>query len=276
MKQHAQVISQRNRSGWDDHKKAAFTQVDLLATMVGVALLAAWFGFSHMGERGRIAGCTRNLRVLGEATQEFANDHGSALPPAGVELLQTTWDMQLSPYLKPSLAKSNSPSDWRPLQQVVAPRFLCPSDPILRGDHPRSYAMSAHNMEPINWPPGPANTTGVGLWWSNDKITALLGDRSNSQNLEALMLVKFSWLPDPANTLLLTEYPYEDNRMGVMHRLTIANTTEQSAGMANMPAQFHHGRFNYLMADGHVESLTPLQTGAPGGDGGIWTIKAGD
>ena len=45
-------------------------------------------------------------------------------------------------------------------------------------------------------------------------------------------------------------------------------------------ANFHNGRFNYLLADGHVETLRPEQTlgtgNNPGRQTGMWTILAGD
>src|SRR4029077_19037693 len=145
--------------------RRAFSQIDLLALIGVLAVLAGWFGFKHGGERGRIARCTANLKDLGDAMHRFAGDHGGALPPAGIEPLQTTWDMQLYSYLKPGQAAGDE------LIASVAPRFFCPSDPIKRGDRPRSYAMSAHSMTPDNWPPGPDNTTGVGLWWTTNRIS---------------------------------------------------------------------------------------------------------
>ena len=39
--------------------------------------------------------------------------------------------------------------------------------------------------------------------------------------------------------------------------------------------RFHLGRLNYLMVDGHVELLSPLQTGSFDGTAGIWTVKKG-
>ena len=39
----------------------------------------------------------------------------------------------------------------------------CPADV---GDRSRTYAMPQHDMSSANWPPGPENRTGVGLWWS--------------------------------------------------------------------------------------------------------------
>ena len=252
--------------------RAAFTRADLLAVIVIIGLSGAWFAVSRTGEAGRIAQCTRNLKVLGEAMQEFAYDHGG-LPPAGVDSPQITWDSQLAPYLESSSGKSKSSTEGH-LSPAVASRFSCPSDPFLRGATHRSYAMSFNDMQPANWPPGPESMTGVGLWWDSDSEVSLLGHATT--NLDELSLVKLSWMPDPANTLLLTEFLQSNNRIGHVDFVRVGNPSEQASGLSAGSPIIHHDRFNYLMADGHVELLTPLQTGGIGGTSGIWTIKKVD
>jgi prepilin-type processing-associated H-X9-DG protein len=134
--------------------------------------------------------------------------------------------------------------------------------------------MSSHNMAAENWPPGPENTTGVGLWWDSYGMDSLLGHEP--QNLDELALVKLSWFQDPANTLLLTEYPLANNRLGHVDDVRVGSPGDQASGLLVGLPKIHYGRFNYLMADGHVELLTGLQTGGIGGSSGIWSIKKGD
>jgi prepilin-type processing-associated H-X9-DG protein len=266
-------------------RKGAFTRVDLLAMIAAVVAITTCIGFNRFGERGRIACCTRNLQVLGEAMQNFANDHGSALPPAGVEQLKSSWDTELEHYLQPAkTVPTNAMSPGAMKQMGIAPKstvsisapiFACPSD-LVKRDHPRSYTMSTHDMQPYNWPPGPDNTTGVGLAFNKNNITNILGKEAVQKKLsiDDLALVKLSWLPDPANTLWLTELISPENALG--HRITVGNTEEQIKPFNGDTSHFHNGRFNYLLADGHVESLTLFQAGLGGGAAGIWTIKAGD
>ena len=260
----------------------AFTRVDMLAVIVSLIVLAGWFGFNHSGERGRMARCSRNLQVLGEAMHSFANDHRGGLPPAGVEDPQTTWDQELLPYLAPQTGKSNPPLVGRNMLKAVAPRFFCPSDPIQRGERPRSYAMSAHDMKPENWPPGPDNTTGVGLWWSKEGIQNLLGKEIAEQagkNSDALAAVKLSFISDPAGTLLLTELAHRDNRLASVMQVRLSSVDDQLAAFRGDLSHFHGGQFNYLMVDGHVESLSPfqpLQAVKIGGSAGIWSINKGN
>jgi prepilin-type processing-associated H-X9-DG protein len=258
----------------------AFTRIDLVASIAGLLLLTACLGFTHWGERGRIAHCARNMRVLGEAMQSFASDHGGALPPARVDQLGTTWDTELLPYLvsasiKKELAGANSAGAIRELESAdhsLAAHFICPSDTVMRNG-PRTYAMPAHDLLNENWQPGPDNTTGVGLSFDKTSITTILGKDAAQKklDLDAFALVKLSWISDPANTLLLTELPSADNRAGLGARATV--TAQDQLNLPNGLPQFHNGFFHYLMVDGHVELLIPFQTGSWDGSAGIWSIK---
>ena len=141
-----------------------FARPDLAAT-VGVAIiLLLFFGAGRVGERGRTARCAANLAALGRATQSFADDHEDALPPAAIEPGSVAWDAQVAPYLPPNRVKKG-----------MGPSFQCPSDPLADA-RARSYAMSAHDMQPENWPPGPDNVTGVGLVWNKESMDRLLDE----------------------------------------------------------------------------------------------------
>lgn len=250
----------------------AFTRLDLMVCVFAAFMLAGWFGSGHLGERGRIARCANNLAFLGQLTQEYANDHVGSLPPASIESKQLAWDMQIAPYLAPGQVKNG-----------IDPFFLCPSDHLSR-PRPRSYAMSAHDMARENWPPGSDNDTGVGLVWNNDGIKRLLGEgavTNATANIDSLAMVKLSSIPAPADALLYTDFIHRDNNLKGVKRAVVPSPGEQLESFKGDGTQFHRGRFNYLMVDGHVELLSPLQTGSSGGydageHHGIWTIKAGD
>ena len=244
---------------------AGFSRLDLLVSVAGVLLLAGWLGLNLTGERARTAKCLHNLKFLGQLTQDYANDNGGSLPPASIQQPMIAWDMQIAAYIHPNQVKSG-----------IDPFFVCPSDHLAR-PRPRSYAMTAHDMTSANWPPGPGNVTGVGLSWDNDNIKQWLGNKALESvakgNSDSLALVRLSWLPVPADTVVLTEWIDPDNNLKGIRQATVSSPEEQSAALANAAASFHHGKFNYLMADGHVESLSLLQTGTLDGSGGIWTIS---
>lgn len=263
--------------------KQAFTRLDLCCVIFSTAILLGFLLFNFTGERGRIFQCTRNLKRLGDAMQDFAADHNDSLPPAGVQEEQITWDMLITPYLRPDLVISNSAYAKRLLKMAVAPYFICPSDKLVRAD-PRTYVMSGNDMEPENWPPGVDSATGVGLVWNKQRVENLLGKDALDQaktNVTALALVKRSSIPDPANTLLLTEIVRSDGQIGNIPTAIVSDARIQVEMFKGDSFRFHHGRFNYLMADGHAELLSPFRAGNAGAfdadrQSGIWTIKKED
>ena len=267
------------RGSW----QRAFTRLDLCSVCAALVMLLGLAGLNFTGEGGRVTRCAWNLKRLGRAVTDYAGDHDGGLPPASIEPSQATWDSLITPYLCPELAATKSAYTRRVLQDAVALRLLCPSDSLAR-ESPRTYAMSGHDMRPENWPPGPDNATGVGLAWSQQRVETWLGSGALEQaktNSQMLALVKLSWLPDPAGTLLLTEVVRSDNTLGNPATAAVGGARRQLELFTGDQRRFHHGCFNYLMADGHVELLSPFQPGMAGGykadrPAGIWTIKAGD
>ena len=194
-------LSEKRRSpAWRKRLRDGFSQVDLLASILGLVLLCFWFGWTHLGERGRIARCAGNLAMLGRAAQGYANEHENMLPAADIWLQKASisWDSKLFPYVEPGLAKTSNDKLFAKGEKF----FFCPSDPAPHSGIPRSYAMAANDMSLDHWPPGSGSATGVGLWWDGSTTPPLLGEDAKNHP-ETLPSVKFSDLPAPADTLLL-------------------------------------------------------------------------
>lgn len=251
----------------------AFTRVDLLTLIVLVLLLAAWAGLSFTGERGRINRCAGNLNDLGKAMYRYASDHNEGIPAASVSIdkVQSTWDLKVFQFLKPGLA----PDDYEKLASTMPRFFSCPSDHLQRSGAPRSYAMSSNDMMLHNWPPGQNTVTGIGLGWERQTVLRLLNEEA-LMSPATLPELKLSALPDPAQTVLLTELIAPNNVMGGVQGATVSGSAAQTFSLPDGGRSFHKGRLNYVMADGHVETLSGLQTGAIDGKAGIWTIRKGD
>jgi prepilin-type processing-associated H-X9-DG protein len=83
-------------------------------------------------------------------------------------------------------------------------------------------------------------------------------------------------VPAPADTLLVTELIDPNNNLGGIRQVTVLGASPQRRFFKDAGSNFHRGKFNYLMVDGHVESLSPLQTGSYDGSAGIWSLKKGD
>jgi prepilin-type processing-associated H-X9-DG protein len=176
--------------------------------------------------------------------------------------------------LNPKQAKSAGAYEKRELRTAVAPIFFCPSDSASHHEIPRSYAMAGNDMAPENWPPGRDSATGVGLWWDKRTVPALL-DREVLQKPDLLPVVKLSNVPVPADTLLLTEFINPNNLLGGTRQVTVFGASQQRQFFKDGGMSFHQARFNYLMVDGHVEILSPLQSGSFDGTAGIWSLKKG-
>jgi hypothetical protein len=254
-------------------KRDGFSRVDLFAVIFLVVFLSFWFCLNHLGERGRIVRCAGNLAMLGKAMQNYANDHDDMLPPAEIWLQKASvsWDTKIFPYLEPGLLKTSNDKLFTKGERF----FFCPSDPAPHNGVPRSYAMPANDMKPENWPPGPNSATGVGLWWDGNTTPLLLGKDAKGHP-DSLPGVKLSVLPSPADTLMLTDFIDNQNVMGSINQTVVWGVVQQQSFFRGDASNFHFGKFNYLMDDGHVELLSPLQTGTPDRYGGIWTIKKGD
>jgi prepilin-type processing-associated H-X9-DG protein len=243
---------------------SAFSRPDLLAGIGAVVLLAALFAFNLTGERGRIARCKHKLRTLGDAMQEYASSHAGALPPASIAPPGLTWDSQIMPYLPPKVVGKG-----------VDHAFQCPSDNVVRS-RPRSYAMSAHDMQPENWPPGPDNVTGVGLVWNQGSMDRLLDEghrKMAATNLDSLAMMKRAFIPVPSSTLVLTESINSENNLKGTEGAAIGGPGPQLEVLLQNKTRIHGGSFNYLMLDGHVELQLPLQAGMTSGGMNIWNIN---
>ncbi len=245
-------------------ERRAFTRLDLVATMAVLLLLLAIFGMTFFGERGRTLKCQSNLKALGHAMQDFASEHSDALPPAIIDTKRIIWDSQIAPYLPFKLVKGG-----------IDPVFKCPSDALPHA-RTRSYAMSGHNMLNENWPPGADNATGVGLVWNQENISRLLGEataKAAMTNTDMLAMMKRSFIHSPSDTMVLSELINSGNNLKEGRWAVIESPGQQLEQLLQNGTRVHRGRCNYLMLDGHVELLSPLQAGDTYGNMKIWRIN---
>ena len=241
----------------------------------------------------------------------------SLRPGSGLGL---TWDDLLDSYLGGSrssteLGASTTYGYITALKGV--PLLICPADkiPLNPSNNPsnnvrRSYSTPRHNMgnftfggvTPVakrDWPPSPSNKTGVGLNWNVDALSGAgavavgwntLDTSPNTANpivAKRQHAVRTAIIQAPEDTILYTEMINPDNAQGslvtqnawMQSASELLSTSSSSSGLnAN---DFQNGFANYLMVDGHVETLAPAKTlGATNTTttimSGMWTIQAGD
>jgi prepilin-type processing-associated H-X9-DG protein len=274
--------------------RRGFALVEVLVVM-GVCLLGMFLFLMLRAPRGelrRTIACGRNLSQLGTAFQQYAQDHGGCLPPAASSNAQAelSWDLLIKDYLPPRAAVPGSYYTDLRQRRAVTPMFKCPSDTEQRREHeaPRSYAMPLYDPRRGGLRPEPDSPTGVGLRFPDPAFADAPAEASGSPPVgtesPAAPSIRLGLIPAPADTLLLTEHISPLNALWKCSHATVASTSEQLQLKTTSPANFHGGRLNYLMVDGHVEALLPIETvghvgqiGAnPATHYGIWTIRAGD
>jgi len=260
------------RCNWQKYT-VGFTINDLVVT-VGTTVLLILVGISlvgYLGHRSRVVACFENLRQLSVAMSLYEKSNGGRLPYAFIEYNSTksvSWDRLIYSY-----GSSGSRQN----------HFLrCPSDtiPAKGGDPRRTYSMSQHNMNHLNWPPAPENATGVGLWWApRGQDHARLASLNLTNTLPSITT---DMIAAPMETMLLTEQAQSYNVEFSYLGSAIDNPNLHLNTKIIKSSKYHGGKFNYLLADGHVAWLSPLESlglNDPGFDDpsvkyeNIWTLR---
>ncbi len=257
---------------------AGFTRTDLTFTLGTVLLIGVliWVGINVAGEKSRIFSCAHHLKTLELAFTLYAHDHNDTFPPAVIidGTNSTTWDREVSGYLDPKLNGANSPETEKALEAKIVTVFKCPSDREPRGGaDPRSYSMPIYDINRFGWPPSERSMGGLGLYLDS-KIIAKARETDPPKSLNCLPAIKTSIVVAPVDTALLVERISILNALWGAKFACISSPQEQFEAKTFAAKDFHGGKMNYLMADGHVELMPPLQSS--GFIGGVWTIRAGD
>lgn len=276
------------------HPWSAFTRFDFLLVIAILAVIGALFYVFviNTDAKQHLQVCLENQQKIGSAFTQFMEDNGDNLPHAAISTNQfprSSWDFSLRYYLSDGAISTNTPFslDARAKGQEVARYFRCPADEFRRvqAARPRSYAMPLHRPNRRDWPPTSESLSGVGLVMRinfDDEGNMKLPKWRLKTDTNQLTYINKSIITNPTDTLMVTERASEKNALYSLNS-TIKTTAEHVDDSIPLH-QYHGGVINYLMVDGHAESLRPEQTvGWDGAAGtnvtshrGIWTIKAGD
>ena len=301
--------TQRNDSNrlasWPE---AAFTLIELLVVIAIIAILAGLLlpSLAKAKAKGHAAQCTANMKQIGTAHAMYNGDNDGKIPYVG--LRQDVWnpDPSWDDLLNRELGANYTISQLNSAGPPFAIRLMvlrCPADKVELADYAvarwrRSYGMPRHNMGVFiiggvaatanDWPPSAANVTGIGLNWNNYSNAV----NTMAPNWDANDLINGSTWPrhqlslrdsmilEPTATIAWTELIHSQNIGGCNDAYFVANANSHLGTGAPRLEQFQNSKFNYLMADGHVEHLARERTLGRGNNiarqTGMWTIVAGD
>lgn len=276
----------------------AFTLIELLVVIAIIAILAAILFpvFGRARENARRTSCQSNLKQVGLAMTQYAQDYDEMLCTNSNSDFTLTWDAVIAPYAQKSVQNIAAKGD--------SPYLRCPSDAVKR--YTADYTTGVRDFSPRSYA---LPTLSVG-WtgYSNHAIWKPMTGYYQGRSLAELAA--------PSATLMVVEAPISGNRANTVgHNTVIApsgpstNTSDvQDGNSTNAVNQgvatdgkvaLHFEGWNYLFCDGHVKWLKPIATvGTPGATyppaysastgyypspssitgkpAGMWTIQAED
>ncbi len=286
---------------------AGFTLVELFVAVAVISLLTALIlpALAKAQSKMRSNRCLSNLQDVGTAVSLYLQDSNDKLPYAalryttGAEEHHLAWDDLMGPYLGIDLTLEQRNQDGA--SNAGSLKLLsCPLDAVSlklekgvdRKETRRSYAMPEHNLglntlagraaTAADWPPNPVNQTGLGV--RLDGRPNHLSARWNSDDEPGGKTVprwqaafQVNMILNPATTMFMTEQFDGGNRVGAWGGATISDISAHHS----KDAPLVQPQINYLMIEGHVESLAPAKTyGAAAKPGaaptGMWTVWQDD
>jgi prepilin-type N-terminal cleavage/methylation domain-containing protein/prepilin-type processing-associated H-X9-DG protein len=273
-----------------------FTLVELLIVIGIIAALISILlpALNKAREQANAIQCASNMRTIGQQMMIYASENRGAIVPAGIIYppaagtsapVYSTWDLILKPYANirdgTVTSETGTGSGTTSVDYEEIKFYQCPDDTILRtystGQYDkRSYVMIAaqprYAQDNFTYPP----ILGTGM------MTDISGTNTNLPTTPGMFpgcnpgfkFLKFTDVPDATNTLLLAERFDIGNVLGHMYsynppsgginseasEVTIDTPYDQFTSINNNYTPIHANKWNYLMCDGSVQRLHPMET----------------
>ena len=233
------------------HIKKAFTLIELLVVIAIIAILAAILFpvFARARENARRSSCQSNMKQIGLAMIQYAQDYDETFPNSSNSSYSLTWTAVISPYASKAAGVA--------YQTGNAPYLVCPSDSVAR------TAGGENNLCSYAIPTIYGGT--------NNALHSVFKNVSGMK--QGRKLAEF---PAVSETLLVVEAPLANNIIGDLYSVVggasgsasnsnpvqdgqSTNAANQGIAKDGKVAQHFEG-WNYLFVDGHVKWLRPAAT----------------
>ena len=254
--------------------KGGFTLIELLVVIAIIAILASILFpvFGRARENARRSSCQSNLKQVGLAITQYAQDYDEKFPQGnGPGWWQDNWVRNTQPYIK-SVQILRCPSDSGPVLKTgsewAGPRISYAANGYiawngtsneLYGLMGRAESWVVNNTASLSSVGRPAETIMVA-----EKAGVRPDDASKNGPL-------YEWSPGS----LITGGTWEEDYIPNGTKAATTNKYDVNGPNGSVTA-IHFDMANFLFADGHVKALRPTATNPNGnytGGNNMWDAK---